>query len=73
MNHSLALSLPVLTSLQLKVVELLADGKRYETIAEMMSISQQAVKQHVFRIYNLTGTDSPGGLVAWAMRNGVIE
>jgi DNA-binding NarL/FixJ family response regulator len=62
-----------LTDRQVAIIRLIADGKRDPEIAELLEITEDAAKQHVYRILNSTGKNTRGGLVAWALREGIIQ
>jgi DNA-binding CsgD family transcriptional regulator len=61
-----------LTSRQLQVIALLADGHRYRTIAECLSISPGQVHRHVRRAIDRMGVHSPTELVAVAVADGLV-
>lgn len=63
----------LLTSLQRRVLQWTADGKRSEETAEILGISINAVKAHMNRIMNTTGTNTRAGAVAFALRKRIIK
>jgi len=66
-------ALLMLTNRQTEIVRLLADGKRDPVIGEVLGMTPDAVKQHVYRICNITGCNTRAGLVAWAIDEGIIH
>lgn len=62
----------VITENQWKVLGYLADGKRQNEIAELMSTTQPSIAMYVRRMLDRTGCATSCGLVAYALRHGVI-
>lgn len=62
-----------LTSQQLQVLRLTADGKQSKDVAEMIGTTTRAVDAHMNRIMNELGTNTRAGTVAFALRRGIIK
>lgn len=62
-----------LTGMEMEVLLWLANGKRFEDIAQIMSIKANAVKRHAFRIRAKIGANTLPGAVAIALRRRIIE
>ena len=65
-----------LTAREVEVVELVSYGYSNAEVGERLSLSPNTVKQHIFRICAKVPEINRGSrvsLVAWALRNGVIE
>jgi DNA-binding CsgD family transcriptional regulator len=71
-EHSAVGRLGRLTSRQMQVVALLADGHRYRGIAECLSISPGQVHRHVRRAIDRLGVQSATELVAVAVAEGIV-
>jgi DNA-binding CsgD family transcriptional regulator len=61
-----------LTTRQLQVVALLADGLRADEIAQRLGITSSTVYRYVERAKDRTGVASLGELVALAVREGLV-
>ena len=61
-----------LTDRELEVLEHICEGTTAPQIAEMVNLSVRTVEGHRNRIMEKTGTKNIAGLVAWAVRNGVV-
>lgn len=61
------------TENQWKVLGYLADGKRQRDIAELLGTTDGGVRMRIQRMLNVTGCGTMCGLVAFALRNGVIK
>lgn len=61
-----------LTGRQLQVVALLADGLRYQEVADCLSISVGQVQRHVSRAVRRLGVENVSELVAVAVNDGLI-
>ncbi|MDZ7898704.1 MAG: response regulator transcription factor [Arcicella sp.] len=61
-----------LTERELEVLEHICEGTTSPQIAEIVSLSVRTVEGHRNRIMEKTGTKNIAGLVAWAVRNGVV-
>jgi DNA-binding CsgD family transcriptional regulator len=61
-----------LTERELEVLEHICEGTTSPQIAEMINLSVRTVEGHRNRIMERTGTKNIAGLVAWAVRNGVV-
>ena len=58
---------------EMDVLKWLADGKRYDEIAEITGLSLVAVQQKSYRIKNKIGAYTSAGVVAMAIRMGIID
>jgi DNA-binding NarL/FixJ family response regulator len=63
---------PHLTSRELEVLRLIADGKGNPEIAELLGISAQTVKTHVTAILEKLGVENRIKAAVYAVRNGLI-
>jgi two-component system, NarL family, response regulator DegU len=61
-----------LSERELEVLEHICEGTTSPQIAEMVSLSVRTVEGHRNRIMEKTGTKNIAGLVAWAVRNGIV-
>ena len=66
-------SSPVLTEREREVLTLFAGGSSYADIAEVHGNSPSTVRNAVYRIQDKLGVGSRQGLVAWAVRNGLLD
>ena len=64
---------PVLTEREREVLTLFAGGNSYADIAERYGNSPSTVRNAIYRIQDKLGTGSRQGLVAWAVRNGLLD
>jgi DNA-binding CsgD family transcriptional regulator len=62
-----------LSSRELEVVRLLAEGNHNKEIARILGISVRTVETHRAHIRTKVGVHSMGGLVRYAVRNGIVE
>ena len=62
-----------LTSRELEVALMFAQGMKAGAIAETMSISPKTVATHKYRIYEKIGVDSEVGLLREGIRHGLIK
>lgn len=62
-----------LTSRELEVALMFAQGMKASAIAETMSISPKTVATHKYRIYEKIGVDSEVGLLREGIRHGLIR
>jgi two-component system, NarL family, response regulator NreC len=62
-----------LTSRELDVVKLVADGKTYKEIAQILGLSFKTVDSYSQRIKLKTQCHSVALLVRFAIRNGLVE
>lgn len=62
-----------LTQQQLEIVGYLADGKRHSDIIELMGLSKTNISTQIHRACNVTGANTSSGLVAFALRRGLIR
>lgn len=63
----------VLTDRQREVLELLADGKKYEEIGDRLSLGTETVRTHVRKASERLGASTRTEVVATALRLGLIE
>jgi two-component system, NarL family, response regulator DegU len=61
-----------LSERELEVLEHICEGTTSPQIADMVSLSVRTVEGHRNRIMEKTGTKNIAGLVAWAVRNGIV-
>ena len=66
-------SSPGLTERERKVLTLFAGGNSYADIAEVHGNSPSTVRNTIYRIQDKLGVGSRQGLVAWAVRNGLLD
>ena len=64
---------PVLTEREREVLTLFAGGSSYADIAERYGNSPSTVRNAIYRIQDKLGVGSRQGLVAWAVRNGLLD
>ena len=64
---------PALTEREREVLTLFAGGSSYADIAEVHGNSPSTVRNTVYRIQDKLGVGSRQGLVAWAVRNGLLD
>lgn len=62
-----------LSAREVAIVELVADGMTNKDIGSRLYLSPATVKKHLDRIGAKTGKRNRAGLVAWALRTGVIS
>ncbi len=62
-----------LSAREIQVLRLVADGRSNKAIGEAMGLSALTVKSHLARIARKLGTGDRAGLVATAMRAGIIS
>ncbi|MGH3344720.1 MAG: response regulator transcription factor, partial [Carbonactinosporaceae bacterium] len=63
---------PGLSDREVEVLRLVADGQSNKAIAKTMGLSALTVKSHLARIARKVGTGDRAGMVAFAMRTGII-
>jgi DNA-binding NarL/FixJ family response regulator len=61
-----------LSEREVEVLQLICEGTTAPQIAEKINLSPRTVEGHRNRIMEKTGTKNIAGLVAWAVRNGVV-
>lgn len=62
-----------LTAKQREVLKWLADGKRYEDIAEITHVCRATVASRVKAMMDKLGANTAAGAVAIALRSGIIN
>lgn len=62
-----------LTTRQIEVLGLMANGKQRSEIAEILGISSATINNYVKSAMDITGTANATGLVVFAMRKGWIQ
>jgi len=62
-----------LTSRQIEVLRLVAQGKRSAEIAEQLKLSKHTIDNHRKNMLRKTGFSSTLELVHWATANGIIK
>ena len=63
----------VLTNIELGILAMLSDGKRYKEIASAFSISEETVKRHLKKVYEKLGASDKTEAVAIALRQRLID
>ena len=63
----------VLTSQELRLLQLLADGHSYQAAGDRLTISVNTVRTYVRAIYDKLHVHSKSGAVSQAMRRGLIK
>jgi DNA-binding NarL/FixJ family response regulator len=66
-------NLPVLTTRELQVVQLLAEGKANKAVANAMQISVKTVEAHRSNINRKLSIKTTSDLVRYAVRNGIVD
>ncbi len=66
-------SYPMLTEREREVLAMFARGSTYADIAQTQGNSPSTVRNTIYRIQDKLGTGSRHGLVAWAVRNGLLD
>jgi DNA-binding CsgD family transcriptional regulator len=61
-----------LSAREIEVLRLVADGRSNKAIGQAMGLSALTVKSHLARIARKLGTGDRAGMVAVAMRAGII-
>ncbi len=64
---------PTLTTRELEVLALLADGYRYEQVAIRLQISIGSVRTYVMRVYRKLNVSTKSEATALAMRSGMLR
>jgi DNA-binding CsgD family transcriptional regulator len=63
-----------LTPYQVAILQWIANGKRdYDIAAIMGNTTEGAIQQHIQRMHSRFGTNTRGGLLAYAMRKGWVK
>ncbi|MEM9886408.1 MAG: response regulator transcription factor [Bacteroidota bacterium] len=63
----------VLSSKQLKVVQMICDGKMNKEMADIMNCNIRTIERHRQSIYQKTGTDCTASLVRYALEYGLCK
>ena len=66
-------SLPTLTSRELEVLRLVAEGLPNAQVARRLWISEPTVKYHLSRTYEKLGVSNRTGAARWAERHGLLD
>ena len=66
-------NLPVLTTRELQVMQLLAEGKANKAVASAMQISVKTVEAHRSNINHKLSIKTTSELVRYAVRNGIVD
>jgi DNA-binding NarL/FixJ family response regulator len=66
-------SLPALTSRELQVLRLVAEGLPNAQVARRLWISEPTVKYHLSRTYEKLGVSNRTGAARWAERHGLLD
>jgi DNA-binding NarL/FixJ family response regulator len=66
-------NLPVLTTRELQVMQLLAEGKANKAVANAMQISVKTVEAHRSNINRKLSIKTTSDLVRYAVRNGIVD
>jgi len=62
-----------LTSRELSVLRLMAEGLRHKEIARELGISQRTVGNHIANIYNKLGIDDRAQAIVYAIKKGIVR
>lgn len=63
----------ILSSRQLKMVQMICDGKMNKEMADHMNCNIRTIERHRKSIYQKTGTDSTASLVRYALEHNLCE
>jgi DNA-binding NarL/FixJ family response regulator len=66
-------SVPALTTREVEIVQLLAEGKSNKEVAHALGISVRTVENHRAQVMQRLGLKTFSSLVRYAIRNGIIE
>jgi DNA-binding NarL/FixJ family response regulator len=72
-RNSLNKSSMPLSSREISVLRLVAEGKRHKEIARELCISERTVGNHVASIYNKLGIDDRSQAIVYAIKKGIIR
>jgi DNA-binding CsgD family transcriptional regulator len=61
-----------LTEREIEVLQMICEGITAIQIGDKINLSSRTVEGHRNRIMEKTGTKNIAGLVAWAVRNGIV-
>ena len=61
-----------LSTREIEIIELVAEGLTNQEIAERLTISKRTVDNHVSNVFTKTGSKNRVALLNWAMDNGRI-
>ena len=61
-----------LSSREIEIIELVAEGLTNQEIADRLTISKRTVDNHVSNVFTKTGSKNRVALLNWAMDNGRI-
>ena len=61
-----------LSSREIEIIELVAEGLTNQEIAERLTISKRTVDNHVSNVFTKTGSKNRVALLNWAMDHGKI-
>ena len=61
-----------LSSREIEIIELVAEGLTNQEIADRLTISKRTVDNHVSNVFTKTGSKNRVALLNWAMDNGKI-
>jgi len=62
-----------LTSRELQVVTLIAEGKQDKDVAQLLSIALNTAKVHRMHIYHKLGFHAVADLIHWALAKGLVK
>jgi DNA-binding NarL/FixJ family response regulator len=62
-----------LTSQEIEILQLLADGKRLKEVADEMNLKERTIKIYVSRLHAKMECRTTANAVATALRQGVID
>jgi DNA-binding NarL/FixJ family response regulator len=72
-RHGGSLPQDPLTARERQVLQLIAEGKRTRTIAELLGVSVKTAESHRTNIMRKLGIDETAGLVRYALQRGITE
>lgn len=61
-----------LTPNHLEIIKWIMDGKRTEEIGQLMQMRPASVQQHIYRIMEITGTNTRVAVVVYALRRQLV-
>lgn len=62
-----------LTSREIDILQLMAQGHSNERIAEELHLAESTVRKHATNVYRKLGVDSAREAIAWAWQNGIMS
>lgn len=62
-----------LNSRQLELLALIASGKTYKKVGEILGLSERTVKYHMGRIVDILHLDNKAQVIAYAVESGMVS